>query len=182
MTGDIDSVNHVGVAVRDMEQGCALYEALGFTLSPLSVHSGSSSPNEPVKPMATGNRCAIFPHNYIEVLGIVNPGAMDWSWGRFIERFQGAHIICFGCKDATVVDARAKALGIVPPDEELQVRAQRVQSDVACPRELLLDGGEEVLFFLCEHVASIERGVNTKESSKTATAITTQENNAEPAA
>jgi hypothetical protein len=111
-TGDIDSVNHVGVAVRDMAEACARYEALGFTLSPLSVHSGSKTPGAPVEPMATGNRCAIFPHNYIEVLGIVNPGALDWSWGDFIKRFQGAHIICFGCKDADVVNTRVSGNGI----------------------------------------------------------------------
>lgn len=107
--GDIDSVNHVGIAVRDMDKAVACYEALGFTLSPLSVHSGSRAPGEPVQPMATGNRCAIFPHNYIEVLGIVNPGRLDWSWGDFIKRFQGAQIICFGCKDAEVVNRRVRA-------------------------------------------------------------------------
>lgn len=112
MTGDIDSVNHVGVAVRDMDEGTARYEALGFTLTPLSVHSGSSKPGEPVQPMATGNRCAMFPNNYVEVLGIVNPGRPDWGWGKFVSRFQGAHIICFGCKDAGVVDQRVSGNGI----------------------------------------------------------------------
>lgn len=112
MSGDIDSVNHLGIAVRDFEQACALYERLGFLLTPLSVHSGSNKPGEPVKPMATGNRCAVFPHNYIEVLGIVNPGALDWGWSRFVERFEGAHIICFGCKDADVVAARLDAAGV----------------------------------------------------------------------
>ena len=106
--GDIDSVNHVGIAVRDMDQAVACYEALGFTLSPLSVHSGSTTPDEPVQLMATGNRCAIFPKNYIEVLGIVNPGRLDWSWGDFIKRFQGAQIICFGCTNAEVVNRRAR--------------------------------------------------------------------------
>lgn len=111
-TGDIDSVNHVGVAVRDMDEATACYEALGFTLSPLSVHSGSLKPGAPVEPMATGNRCAIFPNNYVEVLGIVNPGRLDWSWGDFIKRFQGAHIICFGCKDAEVVNTRVSGNSI----------------------------------------------------------------------
>ncbi|SEC26040.1 Glyoxalase-like domain-containing protein [Rhizobiales bacterium GAS191] len=110
--GDIDSVNHVGVAVRDMDEASLVYEALGFTLSPLSVHSGSAKPGQPVEPMATGNRCAIFPHNYIEVLGIVNPGRLDWSWGDFIKRFQGGHIICFGCQDAAIVDRRVAGHGI----------------------------------------------------------------------
>jgi catechol 2,3-dioxygenase-like lactoylglutathione lyase family enzyme len=104
--GDIDSVNHVGIAVRDLDKASALYEALGFTLSPLSAHFGSTKPGQPPEPLATGNRCAIFPHNYVEVLGIVNPGRPDWSWGRFLNRFQGGHIICFGCKDAYVVHER----------------------------------------------------------------------------
>jgi hypothetical protein len=110
--GDIDSVNHVGLAVRDLHAAAALYERLGFALSPLSVHSGSKLPNAPPEPMATGNRCAIFADNYVELLGIVNPDRPDWGWGEFIRRFQGAHIICFGCKNAAVVDERLRAHGI----------------------------------------------------------------------
>jgi catechol 2,3-dioxygenase-like lactoylglutathione lyase family enzyme len=110
--GDIDSVNHVGIAVRSLDEAADRYQALGFMLSPLSVHSGSKTPGEPPQLMATGNRCAIFPNNYVELLGIVNPGLLDWSWGDFIKRFQGAHIICFGCKDGTVVDQRVRASGI----------------------------------------------------------------------
>jgi hypothetical protein len=92
--------------VRDLDKASALYEALGFPLSPLSVHFGTTKPDQPPAPLATGNRCAIFPHNYVEVLGIVNPTRPDWSWGRFLERFQGGHIICFGCKEAKVVHER----------------------------------------------------------------------------
>ncbi len=112
MAGDIDSVNHVGVAVRDLDKASACYEALGFTLSPLSAHFGSTKPGQPPEPLATGNRCAIFPHNYVEVLGIINPGKPDWSWGKFLNRFQGGHIICFGCKDAQVVHDRLAVTNI----------------------------------------------------------------------
>ena len=72
LAGDIDSVNHVGIAVRSLDEAADRYQALGFVLSPLSVHSGSKTPGEPPQLMATGNRCAIFPNNYIELLGIVN--------------------------------------------------------------------------------------------------------------
>lgn len=110
--GDIDSVNHIGVAVRDMDRGVTRYEKLGFTLSPLSVHSGSLKPGEPVQPMATGNRCAIFEHNYVEILGIVNPDLPSWGWAKFVEKFEGAHIICLGCGDAETVDRRVSGNGI----------------------------------------------------------------------
>lgn len=112
MSGDIDSVNHLGISVRNLDQACALYEALGFTLSPLSVHAGSPAPGEPIQPMATGNRCAIFPHNYVEILGIVNPDVIDSDWDSLVERFYGANIVCFGCKDAGTVDARLVAAGV----------------------------------------------------------------------
>lgn len=114
--GDIDSVNHVGVAVRDLDKAAGLYEALGFTLSPLSKHFGSTKPGQPAEPLATGNRCAIFPRNYIELLGIVDPGRPDWSWGKFLNRFQGGHIICFGCKDASVVHKRVGQTDIPTSD------------------------------------------------------------------
>jgi hypothetical protein len=125
MQGDIDSVNHVGVAVRDLESASARFEALGFVLTPLSVHAGASRPGEPVVPMATGNRCIMFPHNYVEVLGIVNPGSLDWGCGDFLKRFQGGHIICFGCKDAAVVDSRVnqsgfKTSGVIPLQRDVK--------------------------------------------------------------
>ena len=124
MNGDIDSVNHLGIAVRDLDQASALYERMGFQLTPLSVHSGANKPGEPVQEMATGNRCAVFPNNYIEVLGIVNPEGADWGWARFVDRFEGAHIICFGCQDAATVARRLDASnvgnsGVIPLQRDI---------------------------------------------------------------
>ena len=95
-----------------MNDAVRRFEDFGFLLTPLSVHSGSSKPGEPVTLMATGNRCAVFPHNYLEILAVVNPGRPDWFLGEFMKRFQGAHIICFGCGDAEVVNARVAGAGI----------------------------------------------------------------------
>jgi hypothetical protein len=112
MPEDIDSVNHVGIAVRNLSQAVERYEAMGFTLTPLSVHSGSAKPGEPVAAMPTGNQCIMFLHNYVEVLGIVNPGRPDWGVGDAIKRFQGAHIICFGCQQAETVHRRLSEAGV----------------------------------------------------------------------
>lgn len=139
VTGGIDSVNHVGVAVRDLDAASALYEKMGFTLSPLSVHAGSSKPGEPVQPMATGNRCAIFPKNYVEVLGLVNPGKMDWGWDKFIARFEGAHIICFGCEDAAVANAHAISAGI------------NTSGVIALQRDIEMPDGMKTARFDCVH-------------------------------
>lgn len=112
MTSDIDSVNHVGHVVRDLDSAAALYEKMGFVLSPLSMHFGSPGPGEPEQPLGSGNRCAIFPDNYLELVAHVDPGKYDLFCGRYLERFEGTHIVCFGCGDAGVVDRRVRAGGI----------------------------------------------------------------------
>ena len=43
---DIDNINHVGMAVRDLAATVARYEAMGFQLTPYSEHSGAWKPGE----------------------------------------------------------------------------------------------------------------------------------------
>lgn len=110
---DIDSVNHVGLVVRDLDSASARYEQLGFVLTPLSVHAGSARPGGPVVPLGSGNRCAVFRDNYLEVLARVGETATTEAnrVDRWLERHEGAHIICFGCGDAEVVDRRLTGAG-----------------------------------------------------------------------
>ena len=112
MDGDIDGVNHVGHVVHDLDAAAARFEAMGFVLSPLSMHFGSPGPGEPEQPLGSGNRCAIFPDNYLEVVAHVEQDKYDLFCGRYLARFEGAHIVCFGCGDAGVVDARVSGAGI----------------------------------------------------------------------
>jgi len=112
MAGDIDSVNHVGIAVRDLDRTAALYERLGFTLTPLSMHSGSLKPGGKPEPYGTGNRCVVFGKNYLEILAWVDKDRFDFGMKHFLSRHEGAHIICFGCGDAATVNARVSSQGI----------------------------------------------------------------------
>jgi len=63
-------------------------------------------PGEPEVPYGTGNRCAIFPNNYLEIVAHVDKDRFDFGMSSFLSRFEGAHIICFGCGDANVVHER----------------------------------------------------------------------------
>jgi hypothetical protein len=112
MNGDIDSVNHVGLVVKDLEAAAKRYEAFGFILTPLSMHSGALKPGDPEIPYGSGNRCAIFPDNYLEIVAHVDKQKYDLFCGKFLQRFEGAHIICFGCGDASVVDRRLRLSGV----------------------------------------------------------------------
>ncbi len=125
-TGDIDSVNHVGIAVRDLDAVCQLYERIGFTLTPLSMHKGSLNPGEAPVPYGTGNRCAIFGKNYLEILAWIDKDKWDFGMKHFLSRHEGAHIICFGCGDAAVVDKRVsgndiQTSGVIPLQRDLEM-------------------------------------------------------------
>lgn len=112
MNDDIDSVNHAGLVVGDLFAAARRFEAMGFVLSPLSMHKGATKPGVPATDFGSGNRCAVFPNNYLEIVAHVVKDKPDVFVGKYLERFEGMHIICFGCKNAATVDTRLRAAGI----------------------------------------------------------------------
>lgn len=109
---DLHSINHVGMAVAGMDAAAARYAALGFTLTPFSMHSGAWKPGEPLQRLGWGNRCAVFANDYLEILASVDDTAVPERIAGYLARHQGAHIICFGTDDAAAVDARLVRSGV----------------------------------------------------------------------
>jgi hypothetical protein len=109
---DIDSINHVGMAVRHLEQASLRFEAMGFTLTPYSPHSGAWKPGEPVQAFGSGNRCVMFERNYLEILASERRDAPAPRIEAFLARHQGAHIICFNSETLQAADARLRADGV----------------------------------------------------------------------
>jgi hypothetical protein len=109
---DIDSINHVGMAVRDLADAASRYEAMGFLLTPFSPHSGAWKPGERVQPLGSGNRCAMFAGNYLEILANADPAVPSPRLAGYLRHHQGAHIICFGSQRLEAVDDRLRAAGI----------------------------------------------------------------------
>ena len=109
---DLHSINHVGMAVASMDAAAARYAALGFTLTPFSMHSGAWKPGEPLQRLGWGNRCAVFANDYLEILASVDDTAVPERIAGYLARHQGAHIICFGTDDAAAVDARLVRAGV----------------------------------------------------------------------
>jgi hypothetical protein len=109
---DINNINHVGIAVRDLTATAARYEAMGFQLTPYSPHSAAWKPGDPVQPLGSGNRCIMFQNTYLEILASENANRPAARISNFLKRHQGAHIICFDCDDCEAVDERVRGLGI----------------------------------------------------------------------
>jgi len=109
------ALDHVGVCARELGPLTAAYERLGFSLSPIAQQSGKRVPDGPTEPFGTGNRCAFLRHGYIELLAILDPGLFDNQLGRFLDRYEGLHILALGVDDEQANLARMQAAGIPIP-------------------------------------------------------------------
>lgn len=121
---DIDNINHVGMAVRDLADTVRRFEAMGFQLTPFSPHSAAFKPGEPVQPQGSGNRCVMFASDYLEILASENPARPAARIANFLKRHQGAHIICFNTKDPDAVERRLRdggiaTSGVIPLQREI---------------------------------------------------------------
>lgn len=109
MTATATTLDHVGVAGSDLAALAARYERLGFLLTPLARHSGKRTPDGPVVPFGTGNRCVMLGRGYLELIAIVDPGAFSNTLDRFLARYAGIHIIALAVDDEDANLARLKA-------------------------------------------------------------------------
>lgn len=109
------ALDHVGVCGPDLPPLVEAYRRLGFSLSPIAQQSGKRTPDGPVVPFGTGNRCAFLRHGYIELLAILDPTLFDNQVKSFIARYEGLHILALGVADEQANLARMQAAGIAIP-------------------------------------------------------------------
>ncbi len=80
MSEAIRGLDHALIGVSDLAATRVRWERLGFTLTPLGRHTGRP----------TGNHCIMFPQDYVELIGIVDPdGAPSRLSGLLEEKGEG---------------------------------------------------------------------------------------------
>jgi hypothetical protein len=94
-------LDHVGVGARDLAPLAAAYERLGFTLTPTARHRGK----------ATGNRCIMLDHGYIELIALIDPSMPDKLQAQ-LDRYAGLHIIALGIEDSDATLDRLRRAGL----------------------------------------------------------------------
>jgi catechol 2,3-dioxygenase-like lactoylglutathione lyase family enzyme len=143
MANCIAGIDHVIAGVRHLEEGRASYERLGFRPTPRGRHVG----------WGTANYCIMFPDDYLELLGIVDPSKFTNDLDRFLEDREGLMALALRSSDADGTHGGWRAAGLEPnpvgdlsrllePDVELHFK------NVMLPPEAT--GG--VPLFACVHL------------------------------
>lgn len=122
MTGG-RAIDHVVLAVRDLDRAARTWQGLGFTLTPRAMHEDR---------MGTSNRLIQFPQrNFVELLEVDRPDRLQphdlagqppfYSFGdhnrRFLAHSEGLSMLVFASDDAAADAVRFAAAGLAtaPP-------------------------------------------------------------------
>lgn len=108
------ALDHVLIAVSDLEAAAVRMRRLGFAVTPRGRHIG----------WGTANRCVMFEQDYLELLGIVDPtvfcNGLDL---RLSQRGEGLFGLAFAADDTAAAHDRLAARGIAMREPRILRRA-----------------------------------------------------------
>ncbi len=138
MTSHITGLDHVIIAVRDLERAAGVFRALGFTLATRGEHAE----------WGTANYCVMFEGDYLEILAAVGDGGPADRVRAFIrDKGEGLMGLVWGTGDAEADSAR---LGLEPPGDlsrSIEGEMARFKAGILPPETT-----PGVASFLCQHL------------------------------
>jgi hypothetical protein len=143
----IAGIDHVIVAVHELENARTAWSRLGFTLSPRGRHIGQG----------TANYCVMFPSDYLELLGIVDAADSVERLDAFLARREGPMAVAFA-PAGTAEDARSALLRrqLHPSEPRPLARQIELPRGTVLPRFSLIslppDETPGLDGFLCSHL------------------------------
>ena len=146
MPQPLSGIDHVIVAVNDLDRARMAWERLGFTLTPRGRHLQQG----------TGNYCIMFPRDYIELLGVVDAAQGTGGLDAFLAPGEGlrglAFATCFGDETAAALARR----GLHPAAPRDLARQLELPEGTVLPRfKLVVLPPEEtpaLSSFVCQHL------------------------------
>jgi catechol 2,3-dioxygenase-like lactoylglutathione lyase family enzyme len=147
MPNGIAGLDHVIVAVRDLERARMGWTRLGFNLTPRGRHLGQG----------TANYCIMFQRDYLELLGVVERDEHANRLEAFLQQREGPMAIAFAPEGPPEVAARAlSALGLHPSEPRALGRQLELPERTVVPRFSLMTLPPEETpaldCFLCAHL------------------------------
>lgn len=101
-------VDHVSHFVPDLDAAAAVFEKLGFRVTPASAQ------RTPEGPVGASNRCVMLEQGYIELLSPTHDTPAAQRMRALMARYSGVHLVCFGTPDAEGEHQRLAAHGFEP--------------------------------------------------------------------
>lgn len=142
----LTGIDHTLVGVRDLEASRALWERLGFTVSPRGRHIG----------WGTANYCIMFDAGYVELLGIVDPTQFTNNLDKVLETREGMFALAFASDDADGLVTALAAAGLHPDGPKALKRLLELpEGDVLPAFKLVhLPAAEtpDLRAFVCQHL------------------------------
>ncbi|EME68671.1 hypothetical protein H261_17268 [Paramagnetospirillum caucaseum] len=138
MTSRITGLDHVIIAVRDLDKAAGVFRALGFTLATRGEHAE----------WGTANHCIMFGEDYLEILAAVGEGGpADRVRAFTAEKGEGLMGLVWGTEDAQADCAR---LGLEPPGDlsrSIEGGMARFKAGILPPETT-----PGIASFLCQHL------------------------------
>lgn len=104
MSHPVKGVDHCFILVNDLDKAAAQYAQMGFTLSPRGEHS---------KAKGSANYTIMFPDDYFELLGLLQPTEMNAGRRQTLaDQGQGLHAVACRIDSAEAAAQDLKRLGI----------------------------------------------------------------------
>ena len=140
----ISGIDHVVIAVRDLDHAQSVYARLGFTLTPRGVHS-----------LGSQNHCIMFGRDYFELLAPPRAHPAMQYYNDFLARGDGLAAIALATADANAAHAALRANGIeadAPLDFARPVALPEGTRDAAFRIvQLPVEQTPGCRMFLCQH-------------------------------
>ena len=102
----VQGIDHLLVAVRDLDAARAAYERLGFHTTPRGDHTE----------LGSSNHCVVFQSDYIELLAVGRPHPVTEPFARQLEQREGVGAIALRTDDAAAAVPALRAAGLDPAE------------------------------------------------------------------
>lgn len=147
MRTGIAGIDHVIIGVRDLEGARQGWRRLGFNLSPRGRHIGQG----------TANYCIMFPSDYVELLGLVDPNDFVQRLDVFLARREGLMAMAFApIETAEAMHRTLQRRGLHPSEPRALGRQLELPEGTIIPRFSLISLPEDETpgldCFICSHL------------------------------
>jgi catechol 2,3-dioxygenase-like lactoylglutathione lyase family enzyme len=146
MASALSGIDHVIIAVGDLERARLAWERLGFTLTPRGRHLQKG----------TGNYCIMFERDYLELMGVVDPRQDTGGLAEFLVHGDGPRGLAFATRAGDDTAPALARQGLHPTAARDLTRQLELPEGTVLPRFKLVSLPPEetpaLMGFICQHL------------------------------